>query len=245
MTDLPASGPTPGQAFWQGVRNGGPFMLIVGPFGLVFGVVATEAGLDVLQTMVFSIAVIAGAAQLTAIQLMTENAPVAIVLITALVVNLRMAMYSASLTPHLGRAPIWQRALIAYLMVDQAYALSILRYEEEPEWPVRVKVAYYFGVIALICPVWYLGTLGGAVLGNQIPEWIPLGAAVPIAFIALIGPMLRTLAHVAAALTSVVGALALAFLPYNLGLLIAALAAMAVGAAVEVWLVKTNRWVKP
>ncbi|MCA2012608.1 AzlC family ABC transporter permease [Pararhodobacter sp. CCB-MM2] len=241
MTDHP----TPRQSFWQGVRDGGPFILIVGPFGLVFGVVATEAGLDVLQTMAFSIAVIAGAAQLTAIQLMTENAPTAIILITALAVNLRMAMYSASLTPHLGAAPVWQRALVAYLMVDQAYATSILRYEERPDWPVPVKVAYYFGVIALICPVWYLGTLAGAVLGNQIPEWIPLGAAVPIAFIALIGPMLRTLAHVAAALTSVVGALVLAFLPYNLGLLIAALAAMAVGAAVEVWLVRTNRWVKP
>ena len=241
MTDHP----TPRQSFWQGVRDGGPFILIVGPFGLVFGVVATEAGLDVLQTMAFSIAVIAGAAQLTAIQLMTDNAPTAIILITALAVNLRMAMYSASLTPHLGAAPVWQRALVAYLMVDQAYATSILRYEERPDWPVPVKVAYYFGVIALICPVWYLGTLAGAVLGNQIPEWIPLGAAVPIAFIALIGPMLRTLAHVAAALTSVVGALVLAFLPYNLGLLIAALAAMAVGAAVEVWLVRTNRWVKP
>jgi len=245
MTDIATPDPTPGQAFWQGVRNGGPFVLIVGPFGLVFGVVATEAGLNVLQTMAFSIAVIAGAAQLTAIQLMTENAPVVIILITALAVNLRMAMYSASLTPHLGRAAIWQRALIAYLMVDQAYALSILRYEEKPDWPVSVKVAYYFGVIALICPIWYLGTLAGAVLGNQIPEWIPLGAAVPIAFIALIGPMLRTLAHVAAALTSVIGALVLAFLPYNLGLLCAAVAAMLVGAGVEVWLTCRNGGVRP
>jgi len=227
---------TPRQAFWQGIRNGGPLVLIVGPFGLVFGVIATEAGLNVLQTMAFSVAVIAGAAQLTAVQLMTENAPVIIILITALAVNLRMAMYSASLTPHLGEAPVWQRALVAYLMVDQAYAVSILRYEQQPDWTTPVKVAYYFGAVLLICPVWYLGTLAGAVVGSQIPESIPLGAAVPIAFIALIGPMLRTLAHVAAAFVSVVGALALAFLPYNLGLLAAALAAMATGAAVEVWM---------
>lgn len=76
------------QAFWLGFRHGGPFILVVAPFGLVFGVVATEAGLNVVQTMAFSIAVIAGAAQLTALQMMTDNAPVAIILATALAVNL-------------------------------------------------------------------------------------------------------------------------------------------------------------
>ncbi|PWE27221.1 AzlC family ABC transporter permease [Pararhodobacter marinus] len=223
------------QAFWLGFRHGGPFILVVAPFGLVFGVVATEAGLNVVQTMAFSIAVIAGAAQLTALQMMTDNAPVAIILATALAVNLRMAMYSASLTPHLGPAPVWQRALVAYLMVDQAYAVSALQYEKTPDWSIPAKVAYYFGVVTLICPVWYLGTLSGAVLGAQIPDTIPIGAAIPIAFIALIGPMLRTLAHVAAALTSVTAAIVLAGLPYSLGLLVAGLLSMVVGALVEIW----------
>ncbi|MBN8290891.1 AzlC family ABC transporter permease [Rhodobacter sp. NTK016B] len=234
MTD----NPTQRQAFWRGFKHGWPFILVVAPFGVVFGVVATEAGLDVLQTMAFSIAVIAGAAQLTAIQMMTDNAPVAIILVTALAVNLRMAMYSASLTPHLGRAPVWQRALIAYLMVDQAFAVSALQYEKTPGWSTPAKVAYYFGVVTLICPIWYVGTLAGAVLGAQIPDTIPIGAAIPIAFIALIGPMLRTLAHVAAALTSVIAALLLAGLPYSLGLLVAGLLAMIVGSGVEVWLAR-------
>lgn len=232
---LDAASITPRQSFWQGLRHGGPFVLIVGPFGIVFGVVATDAGLTLAQTMGFTIAVIAGAAQLTAVQLMTEHAPTVIVLVTALAVNLRMAMYSASLAPHIGAAPLWQRALIAYLMVDQAYATSILRYEQQPGLSLPAKVAYYFGVVSLICPVWYLGTLAGALVGNQIPESVPIGAAVPIAFIALIGPMLRTLAHVGAALVSVVLALALAWIPYNLGLLVAALAAMAAGALIETW----------
>ncbi len=222
-------------AFWQGLRNGGPLMLVGAPFGLVFGVAATAAGLDLPQALVFSVAVIAGAAQLAAVQLMTDNAPAMVILITALAVNLRMAMYSASLTPHLGAAPLWQRALIAYLMVDQAYATSILRFEQQPELSLRAKVAFYLGVVTLICPVWVLGTLAGALAGDRIPASIPIGAAVPIAFIGLIGPMLRKLAHVAAALVSVVGTLALAWVPHNMGLLIAAFAAMATGAAVETW----------
>jgi len=56
--------------FWQGFRAGLPFLLVILPFGIVFGVVATEAGLNLSQTMGFSIFVIAGAAQFVAIQLM-------------------------------------------------------------------------------------------------------------------------------------------------------------------------------
>lgn len=227
------------RAYWQGLRDGGPFLLIIGPFGMVFGVVATEAGLSVVQTLAFSVAVIAGAAQLTALQLMTENAPTVIVLLTALAVNARMAMYSASLTPHLGAVPLWQRAIVSYLMVDQAYATAFLRYERDPGMSVGAKLGYYFGVITLVAPCWYLGTLAGALLGEAIPPSIPISAAVPITFLALVGPMLRTLAHVVAALVSVVGTLVLGFLPYSMGLLVAAVLAMMAGAAVEL---RVARW---
>jgi predicted branched-subunit amino acid permease len=222
-------------AFAEGFRAGAPFVLIVGPFGLVFGVVATDAGLNIAQTLAFSITVFAGAAQLTAVQLMTENAPVFVIILTALAVNLRMAMYSASLAPHIGKAPVWQRALAAYLMVDQAYALSYLNYEQRPERPLPDKMAYYFGAVSPITPIWFAGTLLGALLGNQIPASVPIGFAVPIAFLALVGPMLRTLAHVTAAFVSVAGTLVFAFLPYNLGLLVAAIGAMVAGALIETW----------
>jgi predicted branched-subunit amino acid permease len=79
-------------------------------------------------------------------------------------------------------------------------------------------------------------TLAGALLGETIPPQFALDFAMPITFIAIIAPMLRTLAHVSAALTSVVGALALAFMPYNAGLLVAAALAMVVGAQTELWL---------
>lgn len=229
------------QAYGQGVRDGAPFILVTGPFGLVFGVVATEAGLDLAQTMAFSMTVIAGASQLTALQLMRESAPLFIVVVTALAVNTRMAMYSASLLPHLGAAPLWQRALIAWLMVDQAYASSILRFERAPALNVPARVGYYFGILTPVLTAWVVATLAGALLGEAIPPQIPISAAVPIAFLALIGPMLRTLAQLAAALVSVLGALALASLPYNLGLLVAALAAMATGAVIEALMDRRSR----
>ncbi len=223
----------PKSAFWSGFRDSAPFVVVVAPFALVFGVIATEAGLNLAQVMGFTILVIAGAAQLTALQLMTDNAPTFVVLASALAVNLRMAMYSASLAPHLGKAPLWQRAFAAYFLVDQSYAVSSLKYDRAPEMSTAQKVAYFFGSVAPVAPVWYGFTLIGALVGQAIPPEYALDFAVPIAFLALIAPALRTLAHVAAAFVAVVTVLAFAWVPYNLGLMIAAVLGMMAGAQVE------------
>ncbi|MEM6728035.1 MAG: AzlC family ABC transporter permease [Pseudomonadota bacterium] len=220
-------------AFWLGVRHGLPFIFLLVPFGMLFGVVATEAGLGLLEVMTFSIVVIAGAAQFTAVALLQEATPVLIVLLASLAVNLRMAMYSAALTPHLGAAPLWQRGFIAYFMVDQAFALSAVTFEERAEWGLAAKTGYYFGVIVPVAPCWYLATLAGALVGDAMPDALALDFALPIVFLALVAPALRSAAHVAAAVTSIIVALLFAFLPYALGVLVAGLAAMVVGARVE------------
>ncbi|SEL18255.1 Predicted branched-chain amino acid permease (azaleucine resistance) [Roseovarius nanhaiticus] len=219
--------------YWQGVGAGAPFILVIVPFALLFGVVASEAGLDIVQTFAFSVLVVAGAAQFTAVQLLSEHAPTIIVVITALAVNLRMAMYSASLTPHLGQAPLGTRALVAYCMVDQAYASSILAFEKHPDWTTRQKVAFYFGAVTPLMPLWLLFTLVGSLVGGRIPPEFALDFAVPITFLAMIAPMLRTAAHVVAALVSIAVALMLAFVPYSMGLLVAGLAGMMAGAQTE------------
>ncbi len=227
------SASSPRSAYLRGVRAALPFIIVVAPFGLLFGVVGTEAGLNVAQVMGFTVLVIAGASQFTALQLMSDNAPTLIVVASALAVNLRMAMYSASLAPHLGKAPLWQRALIAYMNVDQTYAMAHADYEARPEQSLAEKVAFFFGTSSPIIPIWVIATWVGIVVGEAIPPALGLDFAVPITFLALIAPALRTLAHVAAALTSVVMAIVLGFLPWNLWLLAAGLAAMIVGAEVE------------
>lgn len=220
-------------AYWTGFRDGLPFIIVLIPFSTLFGVVATEAGLSVFEALSFSVVVIAGAAQFTALQLMNENAPTIVVLASALAVNLRMAMYSASLTPYLGAAPVWQRAILAYFTVDQSYALSIMKYETRPKMTVPERVAYFMGTVTPLCPNWYLFTLVGALIGKSIPPELALDFAVPITFLAMIGPMLRTGAHVAAALVSVTLALCFAWMPYNLGLMVAGIGGMMAGARVE------------
>ncbi len=224
------------RVYWQGVRAGAPFLLVVAPFGLLFGVVAREAGFDMIQTMAMTALVIAGAAQFASVQLLVDGAPVFIAILTGLAVNLRMVMYSASLTPHLGKARTWQKVLMAYLMVDQSYGVSIEQYQKEPSMPVQEKVSYYFGVISAIAPFWYGFSFIGALVGSAIPPEYALDFAIPITFIALVAPSLRSLPHLAAAVVSVVVSLALAWMPYNLWLMIAAVLAMITGAQVEKWL---------
>ena len=228
---MPAT--TSKSAFMAGFWAGLPFIAIGFPFSVFFGVVATEAGFSVAQALGFSIVVIAGASQFTAVQLMIEAVPVWSVLAAALAVNLRMAMYSASLQPHLGTAPLWQRMLVAYINFDASYAISMARYDIDPPMSVGEKVAYFLGSVSHMTPLWFLGTYLGAVFGETFLNGFDVTFAMPILFLALVAPMVKKLAHVAAAVTSVVATLALSFMPSGTGLLVAAALAMMVGAEIE------------
>lgn len=220
-------------AFLRGIVTSLPFLLVVTPFGLVFGVVATTAGMTLFETMAFSVIVIAGAAQFAAVQLIQEGAPLLIVILTALAVNLRMAMYSAALAPHLGSTSRPMRALLAYSLMDQCFVASMVEYQRRPAASVAEKAAFFLGIAAPICPLWYVATWAGVTFGKTIPPEYALDFAVPIAFLATIAPLLRGRANLAAATVSVGVTLALWWMPYSTGLLVAAACAMATGAIVE------------
>ena len=226
------------RAFWRGMRDGAPMVVVVVRFGAVFGVIGMEAGLTLAEVMGFSLLVIAGASQVAAVQLIVDGAPMLVVLATGLAINLRMAMYSAALAPHLGALPLARRGLLAYFLVDQVYAASALEYERRPTMTAAEKAAYFLGLCAPVCLPWYGSTWAGAVLGAGLPPGWGLDFAVPIAFLAMLGPMLRTPAHGVAAAVSVGLALALWGLPGNLGLLLAAVVAMLAGALAETWAVQ-------
>jgi predicted branched-subunit amino acid permease len=229
------------RAFWQGLRDCSPFILIVVPFSALFGMVATDAGLDIWQVVAMSAIVIAGSAQFTALSLLQEGAPVFVVLLASLAVNMRMAMYSAALVPHLGKASLRLRALMAYVMVDQVYAVSVQTFEAKPAMPLDEKVSYYFGCITIICIPWYICTFLGALLGKAIPASLSPDFAVPVCFIALFAPMLRSLPHIVAAGVSIFAAIGFAWLPWNFGLIVAAVLAMLAGAQVEFWQMRRMR----
>lgn len=222
------------KAFLRGCLASAPFIIVVVPFAILFGVVATEAGLNIAQVMLFSVSVFAGASQFAALQLMQEHAPVVIILATSLAVNLRMVMYSVAMVPHLGGAKLGTRALMAYFLVDQSFAASAIEFERRPDQSLPEKVAFFFGTVAPIAPLWFGASLAGALLGEAISKDYALDFAVPITFLAICAPMLRSVPHVIAAMVSIGAALVLSFMPYGTGLLVAAGLAMAAGAGSEI-----------
>ncbi|WP_240544718.1 AzlC family ABC transporter permease [Paracoccus sp. AK26] len=223
----------PRAMFLQGAVKSLPFLIVMIPFAVLFGVVATEAGMDIAQVMGFSVLVLAGASQFTAVQLLSDNASVVIVILSCLAVNLRMAMYSASLVPWLRHASGGQKAWVAYALVDQSYALSIQEYEADPAMSLPQRLAFFAGVATVVCLPWMICSWIGATVGQAIPDGIALDFAMPITFLAMIAPMLRTPAHLAACFVAIAAALLLAGLPSGLGLLIAAPLGMATGAIIE------------
>jgi 4-azaleucine resistance transporter AzlC len=208
-------------AFVLGAKAIMPVLLALIPFAVAFGATAMGSGLSTLEALAMSVFVFAGAAQLAAIPLLSAGASVAVIVLTVLVVNLRMTLYSASLAPHFRRLPIGWKSLLSYLLTDQAYAATITRFDdgemEEPD-----KHWYFLGVALAIWLTWQAATILGVFLGAWASEGWSLDFVLPLTFIALAVPAIKDRATIAAALSASGTAVLAATLPLNLGLIAAA-----------------------
>jgi len=213
--------PSPAAAFVSGAKAIAPVLLALVPFAVAFGATATGSGLSALEALGMSVFVFAGAAQLAAVPLMSAGASVAVVVLTVLVVNLRLTLYSASLAPHFRRLPAGWKGLLSYLLTDQAYAATITRFDEgqteEPD-----KRWYFLGVALAIWVTWQAAAMLGVFLGSWASEGWSLDFVLPLTFIALAVPAVRDRTTAAAALSAGVAAVFAAALPLNLGLIAAA-----------------------
>lgn len=209
-----------------GVRAAVPILAGVIPFALVAGVAAVGAGLSVGQAIGMSVVVFAGASQLAMIELFGSDAALGVIVLTAVVINLRMLMYSASIAPHFQRYRRHWKGLLAYLLTDQAYAVSIARYADRPETDRR---AFYLGIAATLWVVWQAGTVVGAVAGAGVPDAWALEFAVPLVFLGLLVPALENRNALAAGLVAAAIAVAGTGLPLNLGLILGSVAGVAAG----------------
>ena len=205
------------------------------PFGVVCGAGATGIGLDFNQSFALSWMVFAGSSQIVAMHLLATGAPVWVIVLTGWLVNLRFMMYSAALAPHFRERSRLGRWLGAYLLTDQAFAVSLGRIADDRD---RRETAWFYLGLALACWLqWQLASLAGILLGGFIPASWSIDFVISLTFIALIVPLLGDRLMRVAALVG--GAVALApQLPFKLNLMAAALA----GAGVALLLEK--RWKK-
>jgi 4-azaleucine resistance transporter AzlC len=216
-----------------GARGMLPITVGIAPFGIIAGVAATDAGLGLAEAMGFSLVVLAGAAQLASLDLIGRDAPALVVIVTALIINLRMLMYSAALAPELAHESRAKRLFGAYWVTDQTFAVSIVRFRATELAPVD-RWWFYFGTAIPLWVVWQLATAVGVIAGGAVPPAIPLGFALPLAFISLLVPTLTDRPAVVAALSAAVVAVVAAPLPANAGMPLAALVGITVGWIVAV-----------
>ena len=217
--------------FWAGVRAEIPLLIGVFPFGMIYGALAINAGLSTAAAQMMSSIVFAGSAQFITTQLVREATPGLIIVLTIAVVNLRHMLYSASLAPYLASLSTRWKALLSYLLTDEAYVPTAIHYEKNGVTPYSHW--FLLGAGLALWSTWQVSTALGIFLGAAIPEEWSLDFALPLTFIAMAVPVLKNRPAIAAAASAGIVALAAYSLPYKLGLIVAALVGIAVGTFLE------------
>lgn len=241
---------SPSAEFAAGLKAEAPLLLGVLPFGLIYGALALQAGIPPAPALAMSSIVLAGSAQFVATQLLAAHSPAVIMLLTTFVVNLRHLLYSASVAPFVSQLrPAW-KALLAYLLTDEAYAVTIVHYadpgalgqdvlaEVKPRW--RAVGAprsndpdnrhwFFLGAGLTLWITWQASTAAGIFLAARIPASWGLEFTLPLIFLALVRSSVIDRSTAAAALVAGIVAVLADGLVLRLGIIVAAAAGIATG----------------
>jgi len=225
------------EEFLSGIKAELPILIGGFPFGMIYGVLALGAGLPPGAALSMSFIIFAGSAQFISTQLFAAAAPGPVIFVTAVVVNLRHALYSASMAPYLQcLRPGW-KWLLAYLLTDEAYAVAIIHYQRTQE-TIDCEAPDYrhwftLGAGLALWATWLISTAVGIFLGAQVPASWSLDFTLALTFIALVIPALSDRPNWAAALSAGAVAVASYTLPLKLGLILASLVGIGVGLWVD------------
>ena len=209
-----------GSGFWALA----PLWLGVIPFGLAYAITARSAGLSLLETQALSALVFAGSAQFSAVGLFAVGAAGAEIVLTTLLLNVRHLLYGLSLGRriHLTRR---ERPVAAFFLTDEAFGVAAGATERSFPFLLGAELSLFM--------MWNLATLAGFLLGTAIPDPASLGVDLifPLAFLALLVPLVRTRVELAVAVAS--GALAFGLdrvLPGGLPILLTGIGGSLLGA---------------
>lgn len=211
------------------------FPVVMGylPIGFAYGVLATNAGLSIFQTVLMSIIVFAGSAQLIAVSLFAQMLHPLSIIATTFIINLRHFLMSAALAPHLKTWKSSQIALFSFELTDESFGVHSLRFNQGQNSPAPAIT------INVICQLaWVVGSYLGSVAGNLIQDIRPfaLDYALPAMFIALMILQINRRTHIFVALLSAI----LSIIFWQLGatqwhVILATLIAATIGAGVDTW----------
>jgi 4-azaleucine resistance transporter AzlC len=205
------------------------------PFGVIFGTLAIGSGLPVWLTLGMSLLVFGGSSQFVAVSLIGSGTALPVIWLTTFVVNLRHALYSATLLPYARALPARWRWALAFWLTDETFAVveNQLRHHTN----VQDGASYWLGSSLAMYFNWQIWSLVGVLLGQSMPMLATLGLdfAMVATFAAIVALQLRERPVLFAALVAGGVALLARGLPYKMGLMLAAVSGVATGVLVELW----------
>jgi predicted branched-subunit amino acid permease len=172
-----------------GARAMVPWLAGVVPFGLVIGVSAAQADVPTLAGWLTGPLIYAGSAQVATIGLLDAGAAPVVVVAAALIINIRLIFYSATMARHWRGTPWWWRLVAAYLIVDPSVAVGLDGYQRLARGRAH---AHYLGGAALLWVSWLAAIAAGATAGAGLPAWLHLEFVIPLY---LVGQAIAKLAH--------------------------------------------------
>lgn len=222
--------------FFAGARGTAPLIVGAVPFGILYGVICLTAGMPWWAAQAMSAFVFAGSAQFIAAGLVGQGTPFPFIVLTTFIVNLRHALYGASIAPYLRGLPTAWRALLAFGMTDESYATTIVHYRDETHNDAP-KHWYFLGANIAMYVFWQFDTALGFWVGTALGDPLALGLdfVLPVVFIAILIPQLKSRSTILSALVAGTVAVLTFGLPNKLGLLIAIAAGILAGMVMEKW----------
>ncbi len=232
----PTTTSTPRSEFLAGAKATIPLVVGAIPFGIIFGALAINSGLSPGGTMAMSLFVFAGSAQFIAAGLVASSTGVAIIIVTTLIVNLRHALYSATLAPYMqGLSQRWLLPL-GFWLTDETFAVTVQRYQQADKSPF--KHWFFFGSAIFMYTNWQLCTFIGLKASQAIPDPASWGLdfAMVVTFIGIVVPLVKNRPTASAVLVAAVTAVLANNLPNKLGLMLAAVLGILAGVLAEnIW----------
>jgi predicted branched-subunit amino acid permease len=226
------SGGSAGQ-FLLGARMFVPVAISIAAYGVVWGVLARQAGLSIGEVALMSGLVFAGASQFVALDLWTPGSlPIGAIVFAVMIVNLRLMLMTATLRPLAKHLPPRRAVLSTFLVSDENWALTMGEVARG-----RGSLAYLLGGGAVCWTTWMLSTLSGRLLGSVIddPGKYGLDFAFTATFLALLFGMWRGKSDLVPWIVAALAAILTARLvPGHWHIVVGGLAGSFVGAVVEV-----------
>ena len=170
--------------FIEGLRDGIPIALGYLSVSFSIGIMALSSGLNVFQGAFMSITNVTSAGQFAGLAVIASGGAIPELILTQLIINLRYALMSLSLSQKLPeKITLWQRMIIAFANTDEIFAVA-MNHNKSLTFP------YMIGLQSLPTIGWTGGTVLGAIAGQVLPSAISsaLNVALYGMFIAIVVP---------------------------------------------------------